>query len=140
MQKTAIAAITAVLAAACATEPEPAAAPDLAGTRWLAEDIDNLGVIDYARPTLSFPEPDQAVGNAGCNRFFGGVVIDGNEIAFGMLGTTRRACAEALMDQEQQFLRALSRTVLFRLDDEQRLLYFVDADGNEILRFSELTE
>ena len=140
MQKFAITAIAAILAAACAAEPEPAAAPDLAGTNWLAEDIDNLGVLDFARTTLSFPEPDQAVGNAGCNRFFGGVVIDGYEIAFGMLGTTRRACAAPVMDQEQQFLRALGRTVLFRLDADKRLLFFVDENGDDIIRFSELME
>ncbi|MDJ0929008.1 MAG: META domain-containing protein [Gammaproteobacteria bacterium] len=140
MQKLTSAALTAILAAACAAAPEPAAAPDLAGTNWLAEDIDNLGVLDYARTTLSFQAPDQAVGNAGCNRFFGGVSIVGYEIEFGMLGTTRRACGEALMDQEIQFLRALSRTIAFRLDTEQQLLYFIDENGTDIVRFSELTE
>ena len=55
---------------------------------------------------------------------------------FGGIGTTRMACAPALMDQEQKFLGALAATRTFRF--EGPYLRFYDAGGAELVRFTEL--
>jgi len=113
--------------------PEP---PAFAGTSWLAEDIDGRGVIDMLQSTLQFESAERVGGNAGCNGFFGGVSIDDWAIAFGAMGSTRRACPAAVMDQEQRFLQALSATTRYRLDPATDLLYFFDEENKAVLRFS----
>ena len=54
------------------------------GTSWVAEDIDGLGVIDFAQSRISFTEEGRVNGNGGCNSFFGayqtGDVVLENEI------------------------------------------------------------
>lgn len=111
---------------------------DLIGTRWLAEDIDGQGVIDILQSTIAFDTNTSAQASGGCNNAFGNVQIDGDRLEFGAFGTTLRMCAEAVSNQEAKFFDALGRTRSYRLDTYSDLLYFMDADGNEILRFSRM--
>ena len=111
---------------------------DLVGTRWLAEDIDGRGVIDMLQSTISFETNTQAQASGGCNNAFGNVQINGNQLEFGAFGTTLRMCSTAISDQESKFFSALGRTRSYRLDSETDLLYFMDADSSEILRFSRM--
>lgn len=108
----------------------------LEGATWLAEDIKGGGVIDNAQSTVSIAAGGKVTGSGGCNRLFGTVTIAGDALTFGGIGTTRMACAPALMDQEQKFLGALAATRTFRLDGPY--LKFYDAGGAELVRFTEL--
>lgn len=47
-------------------------------------------------------------GLAGCNTFNGTYEVEGGQITFGEFTTTRMACDEFVMKQEQTFLKALS--------------------------------
>ena len=135
------AALVATLAAAMASGCSTTAAgsrPELAGTSWLAEDIAAQGVIDNLQTTLSFESENRVVGNAGCNRYFGSVLIDADKLEFGPLGSTMMACPEAVMNQEQRFLAALESSRGYRLDNQTGLLYFTDQAGQDVLRFSRL--
>lgn len=108
----------------------------LAGGTWLAEDIRGGGVIDNAQSTISFADDGRVSGSGGCNRLFGSARIDDERLVFGGVGTTRMACAPALMDQEQKFLAALSATRTFRIDGP--FLRFYDDMGAELVRFTRL--
>ena len=110
----------------------------LPGSRWLAEDIDGRGVIDSLRTTLSFDTSVAVTGDGGCNRIFGTYTRIDDKIEFGALGSTRMACPQSVMDQEQRFLRTLERARGLRLDEPTGLLYLSDADGRTILRFSRI--
>ncbi len=113
---------------------------DLLGTAWLAERIDGRGVIDRARSTMEFANPGQVGGLAGCNRYFGPVTLEAGTISFGNLAATRKMCGETLMDQEQRFLKALSKAERLELTHEEKML-LVYADGTEpVLRFSRIVE
>lgn len=58
--------------------------------------------------------PDQVSGSAGCNAYSGGYTIDGATITIGPLASTKRACEDqAVSDQEQQFLTALQAATTF---------------------------
>lgn len=142
------------------TEPGPAAAePDvgppapsereegntieMVGTEWRLKDLGGAGVLDGAETTLEFPEAGKAVGNASCNRFFGAVDISGASIGFGPLATTRKFCAEAVMNQETKYLQALKEAERFSLDGSALLIYskgmerplrFVPVDGSDAKR------
>jgi putative lipoprotein len=101
----------------------------LDGTRWLTEYIDERGVIDFAQTTLEFVEPGRAAGRGGCNRWSASVEIRGSTIQFGDAITTKMACVEALMDQENRFLAALQASRSFRVKDQKLVL--LDAQGKE---------
>ena len=106
----------------------------LQGPTWLAEDIRGGGVIDNAQSTVAFAPDGKVSGSGGCNRLFGTATIAGDALTFSGIGTTRMACAPALMDQEQKFLGALGATRTYRF--EGSFLKFYDANGAELIRFT----
>lgn len=108
----------------------------LVGGAWLAEDIRGGGVIDNAQSTLSFEAGGKVTGSGGCNRLFATATIAGESLAFAGIGTTRMACAPALMDQERKFLGALTATRTFRF--EGPYLKFYDRAGADLVRFTQL--
>ena len=104
---------------------QPATASNaLAGTAWRLEDLAGAGVLDRIEATLEFAEGGKVSGNASCNRFFGTVTISGQSMTFGPLGSTRKACAEAVGIQEGRYLRALQDAERFTLEGSVLLIYF----------------
>jgi len=120
----------------CASEPETPPSAPLADTQWLAEDIGGRGVMDMAQSTVQFDKQGRAAGNGGCNRYFGEYTIAGSSLSFGPISSTRMACPESLMNQEQNFFSALEATQSYRLDPLTDLLFFADESGKDVLRFS----
>jgi len=111
----------------------------LTGTSWLAEDIGGCGVIDIAQTTITFDADSRVSGSGGCNRYFGPVTKEENTMTFGLLGSTRRACPPALMDQEQKFFDALAATRSYRFDEPGHKLVFLGDNGPPLVRFSQTT-
>lgn len=112
--------------------------PQLAGVEWKVTSYNNnaqavVSVMGEPPITLSFKD-GQVSGSAGCNTFRGSYTTKGKSIEFGPLITTRRACEEALMTQEREFLAALASAVTWRIDgkvldmhraDDQRAIWAV---------------
>jgi heat shock protein HslJ len=96
---------------------------DLVGTDWLLEDLAGTAVIHGVQATLAFPEAGKVTGKGSCNGFFGSVEISGNTIKFGPLGSTRMACPEPIMDQENKYLAALQDAERFERTDSHLLIY-----------------
>jgi heat shock protein HslJ len=109
--------------AASRSESAKPAAFKLTGTEWLLEDLGGAGVIDNIQATLTFPEAGKTAGNGSCNRFFGPAEITGSAIKLGPLGTTRMACAEAVMNQETKYLEALQAAERFEWKAPYLLIY-----------------
>ncbi len=120
--------------------PAVAAAHELEGSRWLLEDIRNTGVIDRAQSTLRFDGDGRVSGSGGCNRMGGGVTLEGNSVQFGPLMSTRMACVEALMDQEQRYLATLADVRSYLLEHEGAVLHLLAEDGTKLLRFSRMED
>lgn len=112
---------------------------DINGTEWRVEHIAGGGVIDASHTTVQFPEPGRVAGDSGCNRYTGAVTLVGSRLAFGPLAGTRRACAPALMDQEQKFYKAMGQVVAWELADSG-LMHLKDAAGNTLIRAARLEE
>ena len=129
-----------ILVATAVVQPAAGGGIDLVGTAWLVDDIGGRGVIDRARTTLQFPEPGRVAGHTGCNRFFGPVELNGVAIAFGNLATTRMACPEALMAQEQRFLDAMARARRIAPAEHGHVLLVYGDDGKPALRLSRIVE
>lgn len=132
------AALAALMAAACASEPPRDPAPDLADTQWVVEDVDGRGVGDHVESTLSIDRDGRVSGGGGCNRYFGDVTFADGIINFGTLGSTRMACPEAVMDQEQRFFTALAAARSYRQDELTGLLYFQNEAGEDVLRLRQM--
>lgn len=101
------------------------AAVSLWGTAWR---------LDNSQATLEFPTEGRASGNGSCNRFNGVVAIDGSTIQFGGLASTRKACAEDVMRQEDSYLAALRDAESFEVEGEMLRIHV--AGQSEPLRFS----
>ena len=103
---------------------------------WLAEDIRGGGVIDNLQTTLEIASDGSVSGTGGCNRYFGKAEIDEASIAFGPLGSTKMACAPAVMDQEQKFFDALTEVAGWHLESTGHLV-LLDTDGKPLVRLIE---
>jgi heat shock protein HslJ len=57
--------------------------------------------------TATFTPDGNVSGSAGCNTYNGPYKLDGTSLTVGPLSTTMKACEQAIMDQETQFLTAL---------------------------------
>ena len=89
--------------AGCAAEPMKLQQEQSYVLEWIGE----RPLIDYSHLTLTLAEDDRAYGNAGCNHWFAPYTLDGEKLSFGPVGSTRKQCAPALMEQEKRFLKAL---------------------------------
>ena len=126
---------TEILVERIASPDEKATELDIYGS-WLAEDIEGGGVIDNLQTTLEIDQDGRAGGHGGCNSYGGEVTIDGDTIRFGRMAGTLMACAEAVMNQEGKFHDALGRVAAFRIEQDQRKLLLLGADGNTLIQLA----
>ena len=96
----------------------------LEGTSWQAAGINNGrgGVVSTATTQLATARfmDGKVSGHAGCNTYNASYEITDDRISIGSAMTTRMHCAEpdGIMDQEQQYLAALSRARIYELTDD----------------------
>jgi heat shock protein HslJ len=114
---------------------EREAPPRLEGVHWEVSGYNNgrhavVGPLAGTRLTLMF-EDGRISGVSGCNRFHGLFEAEGNALRVPPLATTRKACAHAVMVQEQEFLRALESATTW--DIVRGMLDVHRADGERVL-------
>ena len=80
---------------------------------WIGE----RPLIDRSHLTITLGDDGRAYGNAGCNHWFAGYQLDGDTLSFSAAGSTRKMCAEALMEQEARFLDSLSKVQRWDFND-----------------------
>lgn len=100
----------------------PERSTELAGTEWLLEDLAGRGVLDRVEATLIFDQ-GRVAGSASCNRFSGPADVQGTAVRIGPLIATRRACPEAVMEQETRYLKALEAAERLQLRDQFLLVH-----------------
>lgn len=129
-----MAALAVALAACALAEDVPdKQAEQVYGRTWIAAEMGGQPVPGGIEPSLVLAPDGKISGNAGCNGYFGSVIIAGEAMSFGNLGSTRKACAEPLMAQEGKLLRALDSTRGYRL--QQGELVLLDGAGATLARF-----
>jgi heat shock protein HslJ len=86
----------------------------LAGTSWRVTGYNNgkqavVSVLTGTSLTMAFSANGKVGGSAGCNRYTAAYTSEGRKLTFGPAAATRMMCArpERVMEQEQQFLKAL---------------------------------
>lgn len=125
---------TAMLAAILGVPGVPRAA-ELAGSEWRPVELGGAPIAADVRVWVRFEGEGKLTGHGGCNRFFGGFKLDGEQIEIGPMGATRMACPEAVMDLESKFLAALQQSRSF-VRDKIRLT-LSDVDGNLVARLAQ---
>ena len=74
---------------------------------YVVEWIGERPLIDNSHLTVTLDDAGRAYGSGGCNHWFAPYTLDGQRLTFGGVGSTRKACAPALMEQEHRFFEAL---------------------------------
>lgn len=115
----------------------------LAGSSWHATGINNgkqavVSVLAGSTVTLSFGANGEASGSSGCNHYAGRYETRDSGISFGKLAVTAMACADpAVMEQEQNYFRALATASTLRMEGDR--LEFRTADGALAVSFVRAT-
>ena len=100
---------------------------------WAVEEMQGkpLKAQDFTKgiPTLElYPEEGRIAGHDGCNRIFGKIETQGNQLKFGMMGATRMACPN--MEKSDQLMKLISdQTFNYTFEPRQLVL----KQGNEIV-------
>ncbi len=115
------------------TSPVPPqyAQKQLTGT-WHIEYIQDKPVIDRSPARLVFQNKSKLSGSASCNNIHASYQKNNNQLSIDKTAITRKMCPEALMEQEQRFLAALSQINHYKI--ERGLLYLFDAQNNLMLK------
>lgn len=100
---------------------------------WVLARLDGRAPLEGSTVTLTFDKDGRIAGQAGCNRYAAGTAIDSNTITVSQAISTRMACPEPLMQQENRYLQALARAKHFSV--EAGALVLKDVDGAELMRF-----
>jgi heat shock protein HslJ len=100
---------------ACVTSPSGSSATPLESTYWRLAELSGrpaVGAGGAREAHLQFGQDSaRVVGSTGCNRLTGSFTRDGAALRFGPAATTRMACLDPqLNEQEQAFLAALQAT------------------------------
>ncbi|MGB9435330.1 MAG: META domain-containing protein [Candidatus Acidiferrum sp.] len=135
--------VTVLFVASCASTNKPAASTpkptvsqiSLPGTEWVLTDLAGTPALPGGKATLSFLEAGRVAGNGSCNRFTGSVAITGDTLKLGPLASTRMACVDnGISQQEDTYLKALAAATRYAYQDPYLLIY---ANGfDEPLRFT----
>ncbi len=98
----------------------------LSGTNWIVTGYNNgnqavTSVLLDSEITVMFNNDGTISGDMGCNSFSGGYVTEGSNVTISELLNTLKACdqPEGIMEQETQFLTALSTVSSYRIEGSQ---------------------
>jgi len=109
-------------------------AQGVAGTSWRVTGYNNgkqavVSVLAATTLSMAFSDDGRVSGSAGCNNYSGTYQSAGSSLSFGPAATTRKMCADPqrIMEQEQQFLKALATVAIARQEGDR--LELRTADG-----------
>lgn len=103
----------------------------LTDVEWVVEDIAQKGIIDSSRITINFDDEGRAHGLSSCNSYSAAYELTGESLTFKNPLGTLKACAPALMNQEQRFLQMLSKVTRYDIDGFGALI-LTTKDGKTI--------
>lgn len=112
----------------------PASAEDVLGL-WIIEQARSAPLVDKRSARLNFGPGGVLSGNGSCNAIMARYTLEGQTLKIGPVGTTRKACSDALLEQEDRVLTALERAARAAVPPHGFLTLW-DADGAVLMRAS----
>lgn len=110
----------------------PPGGPPLLGTRWVGEAREGMNAA--ARPRLEFVSGGRMTGFTGCNMLSGTWRMEGGEVRFGGIATTKRMCLGPEGEAEKRLLAVLGDGTRARREGARLVL---SAPGGARFEFSE---
>jgi len=123
------------LAAGCGSKapvevnPE-AVKKDLVGKKWFCKELFKRDVRGDAPLTLEFKEDGTVSGSGGCNTFTGAYTLEGDELRFAPLASTKKSCGPAADEQEFTYLSFLGRVTKVKADSDELDLFIEGQVGS----------
>lgn len=107
----------------------------LAGAEWRLTSFGKgdaqSSLVEGSVVTIKFGADGKVTGSGGCNSYGGEYRVRDENISFGRLISTKRACAaQAVTKQEQQYLEALGAAEKFKLAGEQLTILYGEGSGS----------
>jgi heat shock protein HslJ len=116
----------------------PVQSAQLVGTQWTLASIVSGSTVssvpDGVEATLMLESGGSASGSGGCNTFQGTYETSANELTFGPLASTKKACADDVMSVEQSYLTALQNAASYTIAGNT--LTIDDSSANPVLEFT----
>jgi heat shock protein HslJ len=109
--------LAAAALAGCATDTDALKRDHGYVLEWIGE----RPLIDNSHLTMTLGNDGRAYGNAGCNHWFASYRLEGDSLRFGPVGSTRKLCAPALMEQEHRFLDAMGQVQRWDVSEVEQL-------------------
>lgn len=118
------------------SEPQGQAPATLAGTSWeLMTEQKADGNCNNLPPSMEFTRDNRVAGDLGCNYFNGSYSLDGKNIRFDQVATTRRLCDSQSMEMEERLLKLLNNARFVTQSEEG--LSFWDESGHLLERYEQ---
>jgi heat shock protein HslJ len=113
----------------------PADLSDLEGGTWVADSVQDpdVSLVSGTQIEMRFKSDSMSV-NAGCNTLFGGASIDGDELVAPGLASTRKACDDALSQQDSWLADFLGSRPSIEVLDEGLWLFHGDDSVIHLIR------
>ena len=106
---------------------------------WMLTELNGNQPLPDTTITAEFDEDGRVGGSSGCNNYNTTYSVSGEGITFGeQSALTMMACPDPVMEQESDYLEALSTTATFEIADDALTLY--DADANAVASFKALSQ
>ena len=111
----------------------------LTANLWMLNELNGQTPLPDTAITAEFSEDGKVSGSSGCNNYNTTYEVSGKKISFGeQVASTMMACPDPVMDQERDYLEALSAAATFEIVEDVLILY--DDDGNAIVRFDAISQ
>jgi heat shock protein HslJ len=102
---------------------------------WIIEQARSAPLTDKRAARLFFGADGALSGNGSCNDLSARYTLLGEALKIGAMATTRKACSEPLLEQEDRVLTALERAARAAVPPHGFLTLW-DADGAVLMRAS----
>ena len=107
----------------------------LVGPVWVATSLNGHNLVPTTTLSAEFGAEGSVNGSSGCNSYSTSYTVDGNDISFGEeMISTQMMCADAVNEQEREYLLALLEAARFEIDDEE--LTLSDGKGNVLVVYT----
>ena len=105
----------------------------LEGRYWKLVELAGKSPLTGETHLVLHEKEGRVAGFTGCNRLMGRYQVEADSLALSPLGTTKMACAQETMIQEQELLEALQATSRYRILGDE--LFLLGDQGATLARF-----
>ena len=111
---------------------------DIVQTQWVLEYFSNEDKsaghdVTSDRITIKFEADGTLAGSGGCNNYFGSYTVSGQQMTISKVGSTQKACEQAVMDKETLYLQQLSTVNAYNVNNFKLELSY--ANGKNAMTF-----